>query len=240
MANQIAKSTKQQLSNPAVWEKITSGAHKSIDKEQFQRCSLIQLNKNPKLQNCTLESFMVTASECAQIGLYPDGRTSYLIPYSDKCTFIIGYQGYVELVMKTGKVSHIHADIICENDDFECNMGKITKHVVNYKGDRGKMYAAYAYAKFKDGSEKAEVLSLEEIESIRNKSQGRNSAPWKEHHAEMSKKTAFRRLVKWLSLTPEVQNAISKDDQQFEEPKKPSIFEEVETVESTVIEAEEV
>jgi recombinational DNA repair protein RecT len=41
----------------------------------------------------------------------------------------------------------------------------------------------------------------------------------------MAKKTAFKRLSKWLSLSPEVKDAIDRDNDEFAEPPKRSRFE---------------
>jgi recombinational DNA repair protein RecT len=41
----------------------------------------------------------------------------------------------------------------------------------------------------------------------------------------MAKKTAFKRLSKWLPLSPEVKDAIDRDNDEFAEPPKRSRFE---------------
>jgi recombinational DNA repair protein RecT len=73
------------------------------------------------------------------------------------------------------------------------------------------MYAAYCLIRFKDGGEKAEVMGKDEIDAIRNRSPGKNAAPWNDHYSEMSKKTAAKRAFKWVPLSPEIRDAVDND-----------------------------
>ena len=118
--------------------------------------------------------------------------------------------------MRTNNVSKIHADVVCENDVFVYDRGEITEHSIDFRKPRGDVYAAYALIKMKDGSEKCEVLSRDEIEVIRNRSRAGKSGPWVTDWNEMAKKTAFRRVSKWVPLSAEIRDAISEDDRQFE------------------------
>lgn len=114
--------------------------------------------------------------------------------------------------MRTGKVSFIHADIVCQEDEFAYDKGEIKTHKINFQKPRGEMYAVYAICRFKDGTEKAEVMSREEVEKIRKRSKAGNSGPWVTDWNEMAKKTAFRRLSKWLELSPEQRDIVEVDD----------------------------
>jgi hypothetical protein len=66
----------------------------------------------------------------------------------------------------------------------------------------------------------AKVMTLEEILSVRDNSQGfqsfkkgfSQSNPWDSDFAEMAKKTPFRQLSKWLPLSPEAKAAIDNTD----------------------------
>lgn len=173
--------------------------------------------RTPALFKCTQESFANCALNLSQFGLEPDGRRAHLIPYRNnkagtmECTLIIDYKGLVELIMRSGLVSSIHADVVCDADVFEYNMGEITKHVINFREPRGKAYAAYATCRMKDGTSKTEVMTVEEIERIRKRSRAGQSGPWVTDWNEMAKKTVFRRLSKWLPLSAEYRDAVEKD-----------------------------
>ena len=147
--------------------------------------------------------------------------------------------GLAELVRRNGDVTKIHCDVVRENDEFEYDMGEISTHKYKFNADRGEVIAAYAMVQFKDGAKQVEVMSLDEINKIRNSSQGKNQKPWTQHFDEMAKKTVFRRLSKWLTLSPEIRDSIDKiDSHDFTEMKditpKSASLEEIGTQEENL------
>jgi recombination protein RecT len=202
--------------------KVAQTLPKHLKPERFIRVAVAAMNRTPKLMQCTPQSFFKCMIELSSYGLEPDGRRAHLIPYKDQCTLIIDYKGLAELAMRSGILKRIHADVICENDDFEYDMGEIRKHKIDFKKDRGEPFAAYAIAETKDGAMFSQVMTKAEIESIRNSSQGYQMAqrygkdsPWTSEVGiyEMWKKTAFRRLSKWLPLSAEFRDAVEKEDE---------------------------
>lgn len=195
--------------------------------DRFARVALSCLRKNEKLvqaiqtkegQVSVAQAFM----QCAELGIEPDGRRAYLIPYKNEVQLIIDYKGIAELAMRSGYISNIHADKVCENDEFVYNMGNIEKHIIDFKNERGKPYAYYAVVTFKDGTKKCEVMSKNEIEAIRDRSAAWSAykkygkiCPWNTDADEMSKKTVFKRLAKWIPQSPEMQKAIEWDDEDY-------------------------
>jgi recombination protein RecT len=208
---------KELLRGEAFREQVRLALPAHLKPERFIRVALTAMTRTPDLAKCTQESFFKCLLDLSAAGLEPDGRRAHLIPYRNnkagitECTLIIDYKGLVELIMRSGLVSTIHADIVCENDVFEYNLGEITRHVIDFKAPRGKAYAAYAMCRLKDGTVKTEVMTVEEIERIRKRSRAGQSGPWVTDWNEMAKKTAFRRLSKWLPLSAEYRDAIDKD-----------------------------
>lgn len=180
--------------------------------DRFCRIALTALTRTPKLADCTQESLMRCLLDLSAYGIEPDGRRAHLIPYGNQCTLILDWKGLAELAMRSGIISKLHADIVCENDVFDYNLGEIVQHKIDFKEPRGAMYAAYAMAVTKDGPVFVAVLSKEEIDGIRKRSKSGNSGPWQTDYNEMAKKTAFRRLAKWLPLSAEFRDAVDKDD----------------------------
>jgi recombination protein RecT len=180
--------------------------------ERFTRIALTCLNKTPKLAECTQASVMQCLLNLSQMGLEPDGRNAHLIPYGKECTLVVDYKGYAELVMRSGLVASIHADKVCENDVFVVDLGEIKEHRIDYRADRGKPYAYYCRVLMKDGTTKCEVMTRAEVEAIRGRSRAGNSGPWVSDFDEMAKKTVFRRAQKWLPISPEIRDALEKDD----------------------------
>lgn len=212
----IAKvsSVKELVTNDFFRNQIGEALPGNLTLTRYMRCLATQVQKNPKLMGCTPDSVRASAITCAQMGVEPNGRDAHLIPYGQECTLIIDYKGLVKLALQSGEISNIHADVICENDIFSYDKGRIAVHQIDFKKPRGKVYAVYALANFKDGTEKAEVMHLDEVESIRNRSRAGQSGPWKTDYNEMAKKTALRRLSKWLPLSPDIHDRITAEDAQ--------------------------
>ena len=156
--------------------------------------------RNPKLATCDQSSFFNSLLTLSQLGLEPDGRVAHLIPFDNKkrgcveCQLIIDYKGLVEVVMRNPDVQYVHADVVCENDEFEFNLGAVVNHKVDFRKPRGNAYAVYARCVFRDGTSRDDCMSVDEINAIRNRSRAGNSGPWVTDWTEMAKKTVFRRL----------------------------------------------
>lgn len=191
---------------------------KHLSVERFARIATTALTKTPRLRDCTRESFMKCLLDLSAMGLEPDGRNAHLIPYRNnktgttECTLIVDYKGKVDLAMRSGKVAVIHADVVCEHDDFEYDLGEIKRHKIDFRKPRGNVYAVYAICKMKDGTSKCEVMSVDEVESIRKRSKSGNAGPWITDWNEMAKKTPFHRLSKWLKLSAEYMDAVEHDN----------------------------
>lgn len=206
------KTFEELFTSEYIRDAIQKAAPRHLSAERFLRIANTAMTRVPKLKQCTVSSFWNCLIQLSAVGLEPDGRNAHLIPYKDVCTLIIDYKGIVTCVRRSGEVSDIHADVVCENDVFEFNMGKVTKHIRDLRKPRGEMYAAYSYVKFKDGTESYEVMSKEEIDKIRNRSPAGKSGPWVTDYNEMAKKTCFRRQSKWLPFSSEIIRVIEADD----------------------------
>lgn len=205
---------------------------KHLTPDRFVRVAILAMTRTPKLAQCEKASFFGSLMTLSQLGIEPDGRRAHLIPFENRkrgvveCQLIVDYKGIAELVQRSGLVSNLHADVVCENDEFEFNCGEVTKHKIDFRKPRGLMYAAYAMARMKDGSNKCEVMGRDEIYLVRDKSSGwkafkagyAKESPWADAQSEpeMWKKTAFRRLSKWLPWSPEIRDAIEKDEEPIE------------------------
>lgn len=228
MSNELATTSgngdiKQLIESPRFKNAVASALPAHLKPERFVRVALTALTRTPKLAQCEQASFFQCLLTLSQFGLEPDGRNAHLIPFENRkrgvteCQVIIDYKGLVDLAVRSGKVAYIHADKVCANDLFEYDRGEIKKHSVNFKQPRGDAYAYYAICRFKDETEKCEVMTKDEIEKIRSRSRASQSGPWVTDFDEMAKKTVFRRLSKWLQLSPEYRDALEIDADQLEE-----------------------
>lgn len=234
MTNEIIKTEEKEENRDkalAFVEQIKSGWNNVLPKictpDRFARVALTCLKKDGKLMEAiqTAEgrtSIAAAFMKCAELGIEPDGRRAYLIPYKNDVQLIIDYKGIAELAMRSGYISNIHADKVCENDEFEYNIGMIERHKIDFKKDRGEPYAYYAIVTFKDGTKKCEVMSKIEIDVIKERSAAwgawlkwKKICPWNTDYDEMAKKTVFKRLSKWIPQSPELRKAIEIDDEDY-------------------------
>jgi len=208
------KNTIELVRSQSLQEQVAKALPNADDASRFMRCVITACNKNPKLWDCTPSSVASVILQAAQWGLMPDGHHAHLIPYGTEATLQFDYKGILALVMRSGEVAHIHADIVCNADKYRFNLGKVEEHVVDLSKDRGEPYAVYAMVRFKDGETAAIQMSKAEVEAIRKASRSGASGPWATYPMEMWKKTAFKRLAKWLPRLPrDVQEAIHKDNE---------------------------
>lgn len=235
MTNEITKSNAA-IANTIITQMESQFAKvlpKIITPERFCRVVLSAINKNAALAEAIANpknkaSVLSAMMRCAEMGLEPDGRRAVINCYKKggrdgeyDVTLIPMYQGLAELAMRSGQISNIHADRVCENDDFSWDTGEI-HHKIDFRKDRGKTYAYYCIVRFKDGSTKTETMSLDEVNAIRDRSSAYQAAkrygkscPWMTDPDEMGKKTVFRRCSKWLPLSPELRDAIEADDSDY-------------------------
>jgi recombination protein RecT len=184
---------------------------KHLDPDRFARIAITALTRTPKLQDCTQESFFRCLLDLSAMGIEPDNRRAYLIPYGKECTLIVSYMGLIELVRRSGDVTSIRAEIVCEKDGFSWENGNVS-HTVDWLSDRGAMKAVYAEAKLASGETQTCVMTKAEVDGIRSRSRAGQSGPWVSDYNEMAKKTAVSRLTKMLPISAEIIEHISKDD----------------------------
>lgn len=208
---------------------------KHVKLEHLMSVAITAFNRTPKLLQAETSSVLSCIMTCAQLGLLPDGMLgqAYLVPFNQgfgenrkvMCQLIVGYRGLLTLARNSGEIESISAHVVYDGDDFQYEFGlqEQCKHVPSEEAVRGEITHAYAVARFKDGGHCFDVLTRSEIDKIMTASQGYQAAekewngkpakqdsPWHRHYAEMARKTAIRRIAKYLPLS--VQKAISLED----------------------------
>ena len=186
---------------------------KHLTPERMARVALTATLKTPALLNCLPESFMNAMLVCSQAGLEPDGRLAHLIPFGNQVQVIFDYKGLVTLALRNGAES-VFADKVCEYDFFEAGVEqgrKVITHRPNWSKPRGTPFCYYAVCK-RGNEVDWEVMSLDEVEAIRERSRAAKSGPWVTDFDEMAKKTVLRRMSKRWDLLPEIREVINADD----------------------------
>jgi recombination protein RecT len=203
---------------------------KTLSIERLLKVAQIAATTTPALAKCDVPSLVGAIGQCAQMGLEPNTVLghAYLVPFNTKrkgtdgqerwvnsVQVIIGYKGLIDLARRSGQIVSIAAHEVCENDRFELVYGLDEKLAhVPAMGERGAVIGFYAVARLKDGGHSFEFMSTHQVQEIMRATQSKGKyGPWLEHFVEMGRKTAIRRLAKYLPLSIEFQTAVALDNQ---------------------------
>lgn len=181
--------------------------------EKFSRVAMTAIQNNPDLLNCDRKSLFGAIVRLAQDGLLPDGREAALVKFGQQVQAMPMIAGVLKKIRQSGDVSKVSAQVVYENDHFVVKYGfdeDVEHSPPALDKERGKPIGAYATAVLKDGSRLLEVMSLEEIEKVRNVSRAKGNGPWVSWWGEMARKTVMRRLSKRLPMSTD------RDDDVFE------------------------
>jgi len=194
---------------------IARALPRHVSPDRMLRVALTAVRTTPGLAQCEARSLLAAIMTCAQLGLEPNTPLghAYLIPFGGKVQLILGYRGLVELARRSGQLEYIVAREVCEGDEFHFEYGLQEKliHKPSLKG-RGKPYAYYGVAKFKDGGYVTQVMSIEEIERHRRRSKTPDAGPWVTDYDEMAKKTVIRAMARYLPLSAEFFDALGSEE----------------------------
>lgn len=205
------------------WKKVLPA---KVSQEWFAAECKVAVQRNPDLMTCTRVSLFDSLLTCAQLGLSPSGRlgSAHLIPFKTSvqvgggkwekatvCQLVIGYRGYIDLARRSGEVKGFGVEVVYEGENFR-DVGGLHPTVehdkdrdTDEKQSPDKLYAVYAWAELADGFRQHVVLYRPDINRAKAAARGADNAksPWVTHTAEQWKKTAIRRLVKLLPLSPD-------------------------------------
>lgn len=208
-----------------------------IPLERFKRVVLTACQQNPKLATADRPTLFTSAMKAAQDGLLPDGREGALVIYNTKIKDNNNAEKWIDAVQwmpmiagirkkvrNSGEIATWDAHVVHEKDAFEFELGDdpFIKHKPFMGGDRGKIVAAYSVATLKSGEKSREVMSIDEIMAIWQKSskakdkQGNPTGPWRDHQGEMCRKTVARRHSKVLPMNTDLDDLIRRDDDLYD------------------------
>lgn len=184
------------------------------------------------LQNCEPQSIMSAAFIAASLDLPIDpnlGR-AWIIPYGSKAQFQIGYKGFVELAIRTGKYRDMNAVEVYADEILEYNpiLGKLrfvddfSKCTQREKGETDKIVGYYAYYELLTGFSKGLYMTKAQVINHANRysmayKKKKQDSPWFTNFDDMAKKTVLKMLLsKWAMLSIEMQKAITEDQKVFD------------------------
>jgi recombination protein RecT len=201
-----------------------------IPVERFNRVVMTAMQNNPKLYGCSRPSIFNACMKCAQDGLLPDGREAAIVPFgenedgqkkSDQATYLPMVAGYRKKARNSGELSDLYSYVVFDCDQFDFQLGDepYVKHKPSLTRPRGaKPIAVYSIAKFKDGATSYEVMSISEVEEIRQKFSRARKGPWNDPvtYPEMVRKTCVRRHCKSLPMSTDLDTVLHRDDELYD------------------------
>jgi recombination protein RecT len=201
---------------------IAMALPKHLNADRIVRVAMTSIQRTPQLLECDPITLVGAVIQSAQLGLEPDGVLghAYLVPFRNnkkgrmEVQFIPGYKGLIDLARRSGQVVSIGAHVVYSNEKFTLKFGfeETLEHEPMPPSQRGEKKGVYAVARLKDGSVHFEWLWAEEVEDVKKSSKASNFGPWKTHEDEMWRKTAIRRLAKYLPLSVEFAKAAAVDE----------------------------
>jgi phage RecT family recombinase len=191
--------------------------------DKFMRVVETALNANPRWsQNRrTLLSLYQAALKCAQDGLLPDGREAVFVAFREKGgAEIVQYMpmtyGIMKKVRNSGELLSLTVNAVFIHDEFRYWVDDAGEHITHEpdvdSGDRGKVKAAYAIAKTKDGGVYTEVMDRGQIEQVRGVSKSATGPAWSSWYDEMARKSVFKRLAKRLPMSADLERTVGRDN----------------------------
>lgn len=207
-----AKTLGDYLRSAGATKKMAEVASGALTPEAMTRLALLAANRNPAIADCRWDTVLRSLLDAAELGITPGGMQGrgYLVPRKGECCFDPGWRGLIDIARRSGAIASISAHVVREKDKYEVTFGvdERIEHKPFLGGDAGPIVGAYAVARFKDGSHQIEFLTRADIDKISNTSAAKKSGPWGHWEDEMARKTAVRRLCKYLPYEPKLERAM--------------------------------
>lgn len=182
---------------------------------------LNEFQKNPSLYTCDPSTVMDAVRRAASVGLPLGQDLCYLVPYSRRCQFQMGYKGLLALARQHGAIlRHIVRSIHTGDEGWDYDDG-LKPWVQNPKvrgADRSYETMTHVYAHFAlpHGQEHLEVMTKVDVERHRRdtvKAVSKDS-PWQVFPLAMAKKTVIRRAFfgEQIPVSAELRQIVFSDE----------------------------
>lgn len=211
----------------AMRQEIAAALPPQVDPDRFIRTVMTTVQMTPDLLNKDRRSLFAACMKSAQTGLFPDGQDAAFVAFGAQVQFMPMVSGLLRLARQSGEILSIAAHCVHENDVWEYELGDNERivHKPLLDGDRGKIIAAYAVGRTKEGGIFREVMPVSEIEKVRNVSRAKNSGPWQTWYERMAEKTVLRRLLKRMPCSTDLQRSLEADNETYELNAAPTVGE---------------
>jgi recombination protein RecT len=177
--------------------------------------------KNPKIRGCAIDSVLTTAKRMAEMGTEIVGAGGmWLVPFKSKSGMMIlnglpDWRLIIDKARRVKVIKHATAEAVYEKDVFSYERG-LNPNLIHKPAlsNRGNIIAFYCVYTLPDGTKDFAVMSIDEVDAIRERSKAKDSGPWVTDFAEMGKKTVIKRALKvFEGASPELTNIMRIDNE---------------------------
>lgn len=175
-----------------------------------------------------LRSLYAAVTNAAADGLILDGREAALVvDYKGGASYRPMMRGLLKLAHNSGMIKSLVVELVRDADQFSyqpTDADNPISHSIDLRKPRGEVYAVYAMAVLSSGGIVFEVMTAEDVNRIRDRSDAYiafkngkiKSTPWSTDWSEMARKTVFRRLSKYLPASSDrLHEAAERIDEDF-------------------------
>jgi recombination protein RecT len=202
---------------------------KGREATQLVRDALTCLRNVRNLDKCEPVSVLGALMTCAQLDLRPGvlGH-AWPLPFYDsrskgyKAQLVIGYQGYIELGHRSGKLRSISPEVVYwEDREFDMWRDENGAHLIHKPAlddVQERIRCFYSAAQLVNGGfQMTRPMSLAMMQAHRDKYAPKNDkgavvGPWRDHFAAMGRKTMILKNFRDLPKSAEMVTAMEADD----------------------------
>lgn len=200
-------------------QSLPKEAAKKIAPDRAIRLVMNEARRMPQLLECDPMSIVGAMLTASALGLEIGSHLgqAYLIPFKGAATFVPGYKGLIALAYRSGQIASLAAHVVYQGDEFEVELGSLPsiRHVPKLSDSAGSAVYYYAIAQLTGGGTVFDrPLTIADARRTKEASPGgrKPNGPWTTHFDEMARKTAVRRLAKYLPASPELAMAVAQDE----------------------------
>lgn len=209
------------IKSESVMRSLSKTLGSETKKSEFVSSVISAVQTNPALQNCEFNSII----NCALLGTSlklahsPQLGQYYMVPYSEKAQFQLGYKGYIQLAIRTGAYEKLNVLAIKEGElirydplEEEIEVRLIEDEEVRENTPTIGYYAMFKYNKEHGGLKKTMYWSKKKMEKHAKKYSKSYSSFWGKDFDGMAYKTMLRQLIsKWGTMSIDFQKAFEGD-----------------------------
>lgn len=204
-------------------DQIKMALPRTMSPDRMLRVCMTEIRNSEALRKADPLSLMGAIIQCAQLGLEPGNGLGqvYLIPFKGKVTMVIGYQGLLELIWRSGLVDSVDVQEIFIGDEFTFYKQHGETQFFWEEGpdkqrDQWENYLGTVVTVWLKGANKPMFVRMTreqiELNEATNRKGKDMTDAWMKWPIAMANKTVLRRAIKLLPKSVEMREAYTFQD----------------------------